>query len=66
MTKDEMRRILENYAVLLGDAPDQAGAFGAAVAKGWLDEDGAPTAEGKDVAKALGDQKDTRSVFRIG
>ena len=66
MTNDDMRSVLENYVVLLGDAPDQAGAFGAAVAKGWLDDNGVPTDEGKEAARALTDQRGTRSAFRIG
>ncbi|SPJ25108.1 hypothetical protein [Palleronia abyssalis] len=32
--------------------------------RGWLDEDGLPTDEGREMLKAMGDQQGTRTVFR--
>jgi hypothetical protein len=32
--------------------------------RGWLDGDGAPTPAGEELLTSLGDQKETRTVFR--
>jgi len=39
-------------------------ARGAAQKRGWLDQDGRPTAEGRRLIEALIEQKEQRSVFR--
>ncbi|QFU07774.1 hypothetical protein PARPLA_02061 [Rhodobacteraceae bacterium THAF1] len=35
-----------------------------ATSRGWLDADGTPTDDGRDMLEAMGEQTGTRSVFR--
>ena len=34
--------------------------------RGWVDANGVPTPEGRELSRALSDQQGTRSVFRLG
>lgn len=62
MTEEsDLSRILA-FAVHVGspDTPPEE----TARARGWIDDDGRPTDEGREMLKSLGDQVGTRSVFR--
>ena len=50
------------FARQCGSEQDEAGAF--ARHRGWLEADGTPRREGRDLIAALDEQEATRSVFR--
>lgn len=57
------RRIL-SFAHFLSPGRTEADAVSAAVERRWLDHGGAPTQDGFALARALGDQRRTRTAFR--
>ena len=64
--KNDVRHILETYAVRMsGDSAGKT-ALECAQLQGWLDENGNVTKDGHAAAKAFTDQEKTRSVFRVG
>ena len=53
------------FATHLSDpASEGDGAMEAARTRGWLDASGAPTDSGRELAKAIDEQKTTRSAIR--
>ena len=53
------------FATHLSDpASEGDAAVEAARSRGWLDASGAPTASGRELARAIDEQKATRSVIR--
>ena len=64
MDDDAARQLIlafENYLTQEGFGPE---GLRAAQARGWLDEDGRATQDGRDLCRALATQRDTRSVLR--
>jgi len=62
----DLRYLLETYAVQMSGNSSGKTPLECAQMQGWVDADGNVTPEGKEAAKAFGDQEKTRSVFRIG
>lgn len=63
---ENAQEILMNYAGRFRDHKAGQTALSYAQERGWVDEDGKPTPDGKKAAAALADQLKTRSAFRIG
>ena len=61
---DDLSMIL-TFTQMLLESPDQEAAVRFAVEHDWLDSDGQPTAGGSMLARALRQQKGTRSVFHV-
>lgn len=57
--------IVKRLAFSLEERTGRISPIDCAKERGWLDQDGAPTAEGLQVAEALSEQSETRSVFRL-
>jgi hypothetical protein len=54
---------LEAFAAQLAGESDES-PVEAARSRGWLDENGEPTQEGRDLLQALDEQRQTRSALR--
>ena len=63
---ENAKDILMNYAGRFRDHKAGQTAVSYAQERGWVDENGEPTPDGKKAAAALKDQLNTRSAFRIG
>ena len=61
MTDDDLKSQILTFAEHVGASDD---AETVAKRRGWLDDAGEPTEEGREVIEALGDQDGTRTVFR--
>ena len=61
MTDDNLKAQILAFADHVGN---EGHAEAEAKSRGWLDDDGEPTEEGREVIKALGEQDHTRTVFR--
>ncbi|MEL6112768.1 MAG: hypothetical protein AAFR20_08185 [Pseudomonadota bacterium] len=66
MMDKETIYLLETFAAQMSGGMEGKSGRECAQAQGWLDADGNITPEGRDAAKAFGEQDGTRSAFRIG
>ncbi|MEE4117812.1 MAG: hypothetical protein V2I65_02230 [Paracoccaceae bacterium] len=62
MDDSDIRTRILAFARHCGSEEDEAEAF--ARHRGWIDADGTPRQEGRDLIEALDEQEATRSVFR--
>jgi hypothetical protein len=64
MTEDAARQLILAFENYLSQAGFGAEALTSAQSRGWLNQDGQTTQEGKALCAALAAQLDTRSAFR--
>lgn len=57
-------RILKIAQQLADEQPEPQDAEDVACDRGWLDDAGEPTQDGRDLVAALGEQSETRTIFR--